>query len=295
MAALLTPPGADPQQVAALQDLLGELAKEAGLQFEQVNELTSSDLVRNLEVVVVLPPDPGVQALAAATPETKFLAVGMPGLEQTANLLPVGAEGALPDQQGFLAGYLAALVTQDWRVGVISTGDSPAGIAQQQGFINGAIYYCGLCRPAAPPFVQYPVTVDLAQGAGLAEGQAAADALIAQGVITVYVAPGAGDASLLEYLAQRGVNIIGVESPPPAVQENWIATISTDWLEAVRQTWAQAMGGAPAMNENPPLAISDRNEALFSIGRQRLAEQASDELASGLIDTGVNLQIGESQ
>jgi len=27
-------------------------------------------------------------------------------------------------------------------------GDTPEGQAVQQGFINGVVYFCGLCRPA---------------------------------------------------------------------------------------------------------------------------------------------------
>jgi hypothetical protein len=205
----------------------------------------------------------------------------------------VATQSAQPDQQGFLAGYLATLVTPDWRVGVISTSNDLAGKAERQGFLNGAIFYCGLCRPAYPPFVQYPVYAEIASGASAADQQAAADSLIAQGVTTVYVAPGAGDAGLLEYLASKGVNLIGGVTPPQGIRDRWIATIHGDWLEGVRLAWEAALSGQPGGNASLPLAITLVNETLLSTGRQRLAEQIRYELASGLIDTGVDSATGD--
>ncbi len=297
-AILWAPPQADPDQAAGLEALLTELAAGAGLSLDVVQTLDSANLSPAVKVVLVLPPDPGVAAAAAAAPQIQFLAVDLPGLQPGPNLNSISAQAARPDQQGFLAGYLASLVTPDWRVGVISPGDDPAGKANRQGFINGVVFYCGLCRPAYPPFVQYPVTIELPPGASPADEQAAADALIAQGVTTAYVAPGAGNPGLLEYLAQQGVNLIGTASPPANVGEHWIATIGADLEAALRQAWDQALG-LPAASDpqsetsSPALAITDRNEALFSIGRQRLAEQVQAELASGLIDTGVDPQTGE--
>jgi hypothetical protein len=246
-----------------------------------------------VRVVVALPPDSGLAALAAAAPQTQFLAIDIPGLAASANLQPADTQSARPDQQGFLAGYLASLVTSDWRVGVISTSDDPSGKANLQGFLNGAVFYCGLCRPAYPPFVQYPVTAELVSGAGADDQQAAADSLIAQGVTTVYVAPGAGDESLLQYLAGQGVNLIGGVTPPQGIQGNWIATISGDWQEGVRQAWEVALGRQTTQGASLPLTITNVNETLFSIGRQRLAEQTRDELASGLIETGIDPLTGD--
>lgn len=291
-AVFLAPEGSNPNQTAALQALLAGLAADSGLRFETLKTLSPAELTPQVRVVVALPPDPGLAALAAAAPQTQFLAIDLPGIEPAENLAPVSAL-ARPDQQGFLAGYLASLVTPDWRVAVISPAAVPAGRANRQGFLNGTVFYCGLCRPAYPPFVQYPVSAELASGASPADQQAAADSLLAQGVKTVYVAPGAGDESLLRYLAGQGVNLIGSSAPPADLGDHWIATITADLEASLRQAWNQALNGQPVSEASLPLAITDQNETLFSIGRQRLAEQIRDELAAGLIDTGVDPQTGE--
>ena len=292
---LLAPAGSDPQQKEALQTLLTDLAAQSGLDLQVLASASPADLTPDVRVVVALHTDPGLTALATAAPQTQFLAVGIPGIQTGTNISVVETQGVRPDQQGFLAGYLASLVTTDWRVGVLSTNDNPAGMAQRQGFLNGAIFYCGLCRPAYPPFVQYPLYADLASGASASDQQAAADGLIVQGVTTVYVAPGAGDSSLLEYLAGKGVNLIGSEPPPAGISEHWIATINGDWLTGVRQAWDRIMNNGPVSDLSVPLLIGDRNETLFSTGRQRLAEQVRNELASGAIDTGVDPATGESK
>jgi hypothetical protein len=292
---LLVPPGADPELASQLESVLEGLAAEAGMRLEIRGTLAQAKLTPQVKVVVALPPDAGLARLATATPGTKFLAVGVPGVQPATNLVLTSSQVERPDQQGFLAGYLASVVTPDWRVGVLSTGDNPSGKANRQGFLNGAVFYCGLCQPTYPPFVQYPVYAELPSGAGPADQQAAADSLIAQGVTTVYVAPGAGDASLLEYLVGKGVNLIGGQTPPESVKANWIATITSDPLEGVRRAWAALVLGQVPNSQSAPLSITNRNEALFSVGRQRLVEQTRDELASGLIDTAVDPLTGDKK
>lgn len=279
---------ADPQQVTQVEALVSELAGQAGLSFQTLPALSTDALSPDVQVVVAVSPESGLVDLAAASPGTQFVFVGAPDLPGAPNIHQVNLGGVRADQQGFLAGYLAAVVTPDWRVGVISNVDTIDGKANRQGFLNGVVFYCGLCRPAYPPFVQYPLAVELPSGAGLAEQQAAADSLVAQGVTTVYVAPGSADLGFLEYLAQKGVNLIGGETMPPNLADHWIATIHSDWRESLRQAWDAALQGEPIELVGNSLAISDQNESLFSVGRQRIVEQVRDELVTGLIDTGVD-------
>jgi hypothetical protein len=267
--------------------LLGELAGQAGFSFDTAQSLTPAEITPELRIVVALPPDPGLTDLATGAPGTKFLSVGIPVEAQLSNVQVVSLEADRPDQQGFIAGYLASVVTTDWRVGVISPSDTSQGQAARQGFLNGVVYFCGLCRPAYPPFVQYPLAADLPSGASQAEAQAAADQLISQGVQTVYVFPGAGDQALLEYLAQNGVNLIGGETPPESVKPHWIATIQSDWLAGVEEAWKGLLADQPPEAPIGALSITDRNDALFSPGRQRLVEQTLSELLAGYIDPGV--------
>jgi hypothetical protein len=288
--ALLAPSGSDAGKVLALQELLAPPAQQAGLIFETLETLPADP---SLRLVVALPPDPGLLNLAAANPQVKFLAVGLTGVQAAQNISVVASGGERPDQQGFLAGYLSAVVTPDWRVGVVSAPSSLAGKAARNGFSKGLTFYCGLCRPAYPPFVQYPVFADLPEGFGGPELQAAIDLLTANAVKTVYLAPGVGDTAFVESLAQAGFQIIGGGDPPASATSNWIATVRSDETGAVVQALERLLAGEDALAISTPLALTGRNEALFSAGRQRVVDGILNDLLNGYIDTGIDPQTGE--
>lgn len=296
---LLAPPEADEQQVALLQTVIDELAAQQGLLFETLPTLPAGDGASGVRLVVVLPPDPGVKNLAAGNPAVQFLAVGIPGLELTSNISVITAQGGRPDRQGFLAGYLAAVITADWRVGVISRADIPAGRAARQSFMNGAIFFCGLCRPAYPPFNQYPQYVEMPSGVSQAEQQAAADVIINSAVKTVYVFPGTGDNFLLQYLIQAGMNIIAGHPMPAELQGvlagQWVATLGDDLEAALRQVWDDLIEGKGGLTIEPPLVIGDINPAHLTTGRLRLVEKIMHELETDYIDTGVDPVSGETR
>ncbi len=143
------------------------------------------------------------------------------------------------------------------------------------------------------PFTNILYIAELPAQAGQAEQQAAADYMIDHSAKTVYVFPGAGDDTLLEYLAQNGVNVIGGVTPPQAAQNQWVASIQPDLLKAVRDLWPRILKGEPGASVDVPLAITNANPALFSPGRQRLAQTTLDDLLADFIDTGVDPQTGE--
>jgi len=290
---LLALAGADPGDMLVLQSVLGELAGQDGLSFETRTELSGIEFASGVRIVVAIPPDPGIVNLAVANPQAQFLAIGIPEVQAAANLSAIGAGGERPDQQGFLAGYLAAVITKDWRVGVISRADTVEGKSARLGFINGVIFFCGLCRPTYPPFVQYPQYIELSADASPAEQQAAADVLIQNAVKTVYIFPGAGDETLLEYLAQADVSLIGGSTPNASLRPHWLASVVVEETEAIQKLWPRLIGAEQGIQISAPLALKDTNPALFSVGRQNLVEKMLVDLLSGFIDTGVNLQTGE--
>jgi hypothetical protein len=290
---LLAPPGADSEVSLGAQSLLSELATKEGLSFETRTEFNELELNPSVRLVIALPPDPGIANLVAANPNVQFLAIGIEGLEPGPNLSLIGSAGSRPDQRGFLAGYLAAVISQDWRVGVISRGDTVEGNAARLGFINGVVFFCGLCRPTYPPFLQYPFYVELPDAASQVEQQAAVDQMVASAVKTVYVSSGAGDVSLLEALAQANIDLIGSESPAESLRDQWIASIRLDQEAAIEKLWQDLLNGEGGNQISAPITITDVNSQILTPGRQRLVEQMLSELLTGYIDTGVDPQTGQ--
>jgi len=227
-------------------------------------------------------------------PQVQFVAVDMPGLQPADNLSLVGGETHF-DQQAFLAGVIAAMITPDWRVGAISIADAPEGKASRNGFMNGAIYFCGLCQAYHGPIFDYPLYVEIPSGAGQSEWQTAVDALVSQAVKTVYVFPGIGEPTLLESLAQAGMNIISGGKPPQNLSPHWIASIDNDLTTPILDHLPDLLAGKGSLNLMTPIVIREVNPGLFSPGRQDLAEQIRNGLLSGAIDTGIDPLTGENR
>ena len=223
---LLVPPGADAELSNALQVLLTELSSHTGLRMQVLPSLTQSDL-EGVQVVVAVPPDLGLGELVRAAPETSFLAIGIPGLEPADNLSVIDSPGGRPDQVGFLAGYTAATITPDWRVGVVAEAGTPSGNAARLGFTNGVFYFCGLCRPVYPPFPTsgYPLFVEIPAGAGPADWDSTITHFNAWQAETVFVDPAVAAPEFLAALAQAGFNLILVGPPPVGLNEHWVASI----------------------------------------------------------------------
>jgi hypothetical protein len=292
---LIASPEGDQTHPAELEATLSELADAQGFRFQVRPTLAAEVLTAEVKIVVVVPPFSGLTDLAAGAPQTQFVGIGIPGLEPIGNLSVIGPDGAAPDQSGFLAGFIAGVVTTDWRVGTISTNDSPAGIGSRNGFLNGAVFFCGFCNPTYPPFYEYPLFVGLHSGATLAEWLVLADTIKDNYVETVYVAPYADGNELLAYLAGAGVNIIGGVTPPDDIRPNWVATVHADSTDAIQQIWPELVNGNGGFKLPLTLKISNVNEDLFSPGRQRLVEQIRLDLQNGFIDTGVDPLTGENK
>jgi hypothetical protein len=296
MAVLLATSGADQAYVNSLQTALNDIVTGSGLRWQVRQQLSLDDLIPALRLVVAIPPDPGLVQMAASAPETQFLALGIPGLQASPNLTSIGAQASRPDQQGFIAGVIAAMLSADWRVGVISLSDTVEGKAARTGFLNGVVYFCGLCRPAHPPFYPYPLIYELPSTATTVEWQEAANYMVDHEVQTVYVYPDAGDEAMLSILANAKVNIISSGEPPQSAQSSWVVSLTTDPLALIQSQVEGLLNGSFTGGQSlvVPIQFTYINPAIFTPGKQRMAEQILSDLQAGFIDTSVDLTTGEN-
>jgi hypothetical protein len=276
-----------------MEEILDGLASTSGLVLEKLPGLEAQDLTPETRMVVALPTSADLAGIASGNPDIGFIAVGIPGLEPGSNLSVVGPQGFRPDQQGFTAGYLAAMGTEDWRVGVISTGDSVDGQAARQGFLNGAVFFCGLCRPAFPPFVLYPTFTEVPENADESAWQAAAQALLGEAVQTVYLAPAVDDPEFRRLLVETGFNLITGAAGGPEGQTGHIAAVVPDPTAGVEAAWSGMLAGDPGQAFPMPIVLREVNEELLSPGRLGLLEGLIAELMAGVTDTGVDPLTGQ--
>ncbi len=286
---LVLPPDMDAERSQAYQTAVYDLAQSAGYRFQVLNKLTTEDmaLVSNLKIVIALTPDSEIASLAAAMPQAQFLAVNIPGVTPGGNTSVLGGESLRVDHVAFMAGYIGAMITEDYHTGVILRKGSPDAEKIRTAFRAGQEYYCGLCNPYAGPFEPYPLDIEVPEDAKTNEYSAYADFLIRRKVDTLFMQSGADVPELLQYLPTVGVLAIGTQTPAKK-SSNWVVTLQPDYLVALKSAWPELAAGQGGKAFPAPLSFTDVNPELFSPGKQQLARKTLDDLLAGLIFTNVN-------
>jgi hypothetical protein len=287
---LLTPPGSDQALIDELNPIIGNHIRDLGLRFQVLSNLTSENFQQDdYQLVVVLPPFPDLQILAESAPDTKFLAFGFNDLDPGTNLSVLRSGGGDYDVQGFVAGYTAALITDDWRVGALSRQENPDALAARDGFRTGVKYYCGLCNPKyAPTGINYlyPKYIDLPLEATDLEISANVDFLVDRAVNTFYIVPGVGTQLMYRMLVAYEKNIIGPGSDfQEEYRNNWVVSLEYDLIAALEEFWPLFIAADSGLEHIPPLLLTDINYDLLSEGKVMMVEKILDEVSRGLIKT----------
>ncbi|MFO8035321.1 MAG: hypothetical protein R6U57_01650 [Anaerolineales bacterium] len=283
---LLASQDVDPALIGEVQPFVSSWAEEEGFRFQSLETLSEGDFEEEaFRLVVVLPPYPDLGSLVGSAPDIPFLAVGFSDVESGENLSVILPGRDRYDQHGFIGGYLAAMVTPEWRVGAIGVKGDEAAEQARRAFTLGVRYFCGMCLPDYPPY-EYPLIVELDPDAGSSIWQTSADVLIKKGVETFYIVPGAGDEQLLRFLLQRDIRIIadGGEYADD-LQEVWVASLEFDLVKALKDTWPDFVSGDVGGEIPVSLSITDVNPELLSPGRLRNAESILQEVEEGWIQT----------
>src|SRR6266496_719125 len=189
LAILVIPSDLDSETADLYEKTVYDLAQSSGFRFQVRNALTTADLEPGLKVVITLPPDPGVAALAAAAPQVQFLAINIPDVSAGGNISVLG-NNTQTDVSAFLAGYTAALITNDDRIGMLMPKDNPDAQRALSAHTSGMVYYCGICRPFYYLPWTFPQYLEIGADEDKANYHAYADILILQyKVQTIYLYP----------------------------------------------------------------------------------------------------------
>ncbi len=281
---LWAPESADQELAAQLENELSTYADTNGRSFALTNTLNAAQLGPSVRVVVSLASPTEVESLASVLSQVQFLALNAPNLAPTENLSTVVTAKASRDQMGFLAGYTLALGTPDFRVGVLSQAGTPEGQTTREAFVTGVRFHCGLCNARFAPVEYYPFTAEVTDPANPADWQAAADALLAKSVTSIFVQPEISTPELIAYLNSKNITLIGVEGQPN--------------LESMQKLLGVLSGGIdlePALGElllgksvgvvKAGIELTRINRDLFSDGRVILFERIKQDLLDGYIKT----------
>jgi len=282
LAILVLPEDIDAETSNLYQTTVYDLTQASGMRFQVRNSMTSADLEPGLKIVIALLTDPGIAALAPAAPDVQFLAINVPGIAPGGNVSVLGGSSQL-EITGFLAGYTAAMLTEDYRIGMLMPKDNNDAIRMFNSFNGGMRFYCGVCRSYF--FFQQPAPafIDIGADQNRDDYDAFADVLISQYRIrTILIHPEIQTQDLIEYVGTTGTLMIGTISPEqrPA---GWIMTIQPDIIKAIEAAWPQLLAGQGGITVQSPLGLSDIDPDLLSLGKQRLVQKTLDDLQAGLI------------
>ncbi len=285
LAILVLPPDLDPDTSNLYQKTVYDLTQASGMRFQVRNSLTPADLEPGLQVVIALPPDPGIAALAAAAPQVQFLAINIPEVAAGGNISVLG-NNAQTDVAAFLAGYTAAMITEDYRIGMLMPKDNPDALRALNAYASGMKYYCGTCRPVLFYSWAYPQYVEIPAEEDKTHYNAFADILILQYKVgTIYLHPDVATTDVQNYIGTTGVYMIGTRTPEQ-IPAGWVMTIQPDIIKAIQNAWPGLLSGQGGITVQSPLGLSDIDSAILSEGKQRLVEQTLNDLQAGLIGTG---------
>ena len=275
---LVLPSDMNPETYDLYQRTVYDLAQAAGYRFQVRNSLSEADLV------IAFPPDPGpgIAVLAAAAPQTQFLAINVPGVA-AGNNVSVLANTVSTDVIAFMAGYIGAMITDDYRIGMVIPKDNPDALRALDAYTNGMAFHCGICRGyyylpyTFPQYIEIPPEEDPANYGGYPVyliQQRQADFL--------YIYPDVASPELLAYIGTLGAVQVGAK-PQGGVPLYWAASLETDLVGAIQAAWPGLIAGQGGQEVQAPLKLTDVDPSLLSPGKQADAEQVLADLLAGRI------------
>jgi hypothetical protein len=284
LAILVMPADLDPASYELYQSTVYDLAQQSGFRFQVRNSLGEEDLEPTLRVVIALPPDPGpgIAALAAAAPQTQFLAINIPGLTAGGNI-SVLANNVQTDIVAFMAGYIGALITEDYRIGMIYPDGNAEALTALDAYTNGKAYACGICQRYYYLPYDFPQSIPIPTTEPTENHGGYAVYLIQQREVDfIYTYPDIATPELLAYIGSSGAVQVG-GSQQGSLPLYWAASLTPDTIGAIEAAWPNLVAGQGGQAVQSPLTITNVDPNLLSPAKQAEAEQVLAELLAGRI------------
>ncbi|MBI3160227.1 MAG: hypothetical protein HYZ26_11580 [Chloroflexi bacterium] len=274
----------DPAADSQIENVLLEVAVQRGWRFHSEPDALTAEGVAPVDFLVAIGGTPGLAEFALQSAASQILIINGDSIAGE-NVLAVSPAIEDFERLGFVSGYFAAVISDEWRVGLIMASD--AGFEGfQEAFVSGMRYFCGLCQSYFPPFVVYPRLIEIPPSATDDEASRAVNELISNQINTAFIGPGADTVGPLAQSA--GLSVVGVPGS---------ADLAMDWEDAgVRLTIPGDLGRlAAAINDWLDGQAPDfsglqwniypftNDSSVVSPGKVQVAKDIIPNLFSGLI------------
>lgn len=266
------------------QTTVYDLALQAGLRFQVRNTLSELDLEPALRVVIALPPEPGpgIVALAAAAPQTQFLAINISNITAGENV-SVLANTVQTDVIAFMAGYIGAMITDDYHIGMVYPDGNAQALSALDAYTNGKAYFCGICQRYYYLPYDFPQSIPIPVEELRENYGGYAVYLIQQREVEfVFLYPDIATPELIAYVGSSGGVQVGAAAQG-GTPLYWAASLSSDTIGAIQAAWPNLMAGQGGQAIQSPLTLADVDPNLLSPGKQAQAEQVLADILAGRI------------
>lgn len=284
---LAAPAETPANELADAQTIIAELASGSGLEFEVRQEIFPNEITPDIKIIIFLEQPNNLGILAANAPDTQFVAISSQNWNPPENGTIIFKDEA---HVAFISGYLSALLAPNFRVGALLTAENTS---QNQAYINGVSYFCGICASVIYPLNTYPLISRQPANSPLSNWQAAFNEININKINVLFLPAEAASEELGIFLSGMDVAIIGEQTPSDALRSRWVATVSSDGLTPLREIWDSLLDGQGGKVLNANIKISDINYisltdglVWLSQGKMDLLEKVIALLREGQIYTG---------
>jgi hypothetical protein len=266
----------DPQAQAGelLSSMMNEFANVNGIGFENWTAL--SDL-RGVKVIVLYATVDNLAEVAASAPQTQFLDV----ISSTPSAGNISILAANPTHLAFMAGYLAAMTSTEWRAGALLSDDTNLGLADA--FYNGGQYLCGRCTPKYGPILYYPQVYTESGTADATAWTALAQSLWNDtNANSVYIDPAGDFTPVLDMFAEE---YVFTANPASSNLARYTAVLGPDAPAGIQLALPDLLAGNGGKVFTSPVTLAVINNAdVISPAKQTLFNEVSAKLAAGQIN-----------
>lgn len=262
------------QAGAEVTTTMTEFAAANSIGFETWTALVPD--LSGVKVMVVFGGMDNLAEIAASSPQTQFLIIST-AIPAAGNISTIGAD---PVHLAFMAGYLAAMTSDDWRSGALLADDANLGLANA--FTNGGQYLCGRCTPQFTPMLSYPQVYALASQSGAAAWTAQAQALWADtNANSIYIDPTADFVEVLDVFPDR---LLFGSNPVSANLSRYTAILGTDLVPALQTALPELLAGAGGKAYTGRVGILiNNNPDVVTPAKQVIFDQVALDLANNQV------------
>jgi hypothetical protein len=278
---LLTTADSDRYALTQIENNLNALVEEAGLKSE-TQEMSSFQMMSNVSLVIGIGDGIDINNLAIEYPEVSFVAVDNQTAQPSSNLSVIGDPIVDQQRRAFMAGYLAGLISDDYKVGALVPSDSSASEMVIDSFVTGVQFYCGLCKPHYPPYQTFPQWQTISTEDLQGTYQIVLSDFVTNGIEVLYVHGDLVSESLLTEIDTLGIKVVS-DAGPETSRNNYAGSILSDPGPALIKLWSDLLTKQAGVRLPASIALVERNSEVVSEGRYLLFEEMVMDLQEGLI------------